>query len=94
MYIDIDRQLRIHLMDMTFDEAGALLDMIRGTSPENRRVFHHVREQLERTPIDELIEVNQKQNNYEDNQRSNCERHHPSGGGRRERIAGGYKARV
>ena len=57
MYIDIDRQLRIHLMDMTFDEALALLDMIRGASPENRRVFHHVKEQLERTPIDEKIRI-------------------------------------
>lgn len=57
MYIDIDRQLRIHLMDMTFVEAQALLGMIRGTSLENRRTFHHVKEQLEKMPIDEQIRI-------------------------------------
>ena len=46
MYVDMDRQQRIHLMDMTREEAAALKAMIEGAGLLHRQTFWRVREQL------------------------------------------------
>ena len=53
MYVDIDRRLRVHLMDMTPEEARALVSMIEGAALPHRQVFWTVREQFNHTPLDE-----------------------------------------
>lgn len=53
MYIDIDNRLKVHLMEMTMEEAVALLEMIKGASLEHRRTFDKVKRELE-MPIDKL----------------------------------------
>lgn len=53
MYIDLDDRLKVHLMEMTMEEAVALLEMIKGASLEHRRTFDKVKRELE-MPIDKL----------------------------------------
>lgn len=52
MYVDIDRRLRVHLMDMTPEEARALVSMIEGAALLHRQLFWTVREQFNHTPLD------------------------------------------
>lgn len=54
MKVRIDHALRVHLVDMTFEEAVALRDMIVGAQLPLRRMFNTVKEQIEK-PIDELM---------------------------------------
>lgn len=49
MYVDIDRRLRVHLMDMTPEEARALVSMIEGAALPHRQVFWTVREQMRKS---------------------------------------------
>ena len=46
MYVDIDGHLRVHLMDMTRDEALALKEMIEGSGLLHRQAFWRVRQEL------------------------------------------------
>ena len=54
MYVDVDRRLRVHLMDMTQEEALALVAMIEGAGLPHRQVFWTVREQFRNVPLDEF----------------------------------------
>ena len=46
MYVDIDVRHRVHLMDMTRDEALALKEMIEGSGLLHRQAFWRVRQEL------------------------------------------------
>ena len=49
MYVDIDGHHRIHLMDMTREEADTLARMVEGAGLLHRQVFWRVREQLKQS---------------------------------------------
>lgn len=54
MYIEIDSRFKVSLMDMDFEEAVQLAEMIRGAGLQERRTFNHILHQLQQ-PIDELM---------------------------------------
>ena len=56
MYIEIDSRLKVNLMDMDFEEAVCLAEMIRGAGLQERRAFNHILRQLEQ-PIDKLMKT-------------------------------------
>lgn len=61
MYVDVDRRLRVHLMDMTPEEARALVSMIEGAALPHRQVFWTVREQFKHTPLDKHLRSGQSE---------------------------------
>ena len=51
MYIDKDKQGKIHLMNMNVEDAAALKRMIEGASLLERRRFNHILIALKDMPL-------------------------------------------
>jgi len=54
MYVEMDKNLEVNLMGMSWEEAVALKVMIEGASLEERRIFNGVLRQLNQ-PFDKLM---------------------------------------
>ena len=54
MYVEMDRNLEVNLMGMSWEEAVALKVMIEGAGLQERRMFNGVLQQLKQ-PFDKLM---------------------------------------